>query len=405
MPTKGAERQQALAFIVKGSTIFAGAFAGPYPDTTYIGGALRSTDNGETWAKIDSGFFTGTIFPISVYSLLIIGDSLFAGTSNGVFISSNDGTTWTQASNGIDSDASSRNVQALILDGSNLFAGTSNGIFFSSDHGASWSRRDSGLAYPHYNVLSMTADGSTIFVGIEDGGVYFSNDVGKSWRYYTNYGWSVKCLVTMDSTLFAGVEGVFASTDTTKTWARLDSGLTDTVYHGWFYVEYLAAIDRYLFAGTLENGLYVSSDGGKSWKPANSGLQNPFLPGAWSIGTIGGYLIIGTDRGIYKRSLSEIITSVHNARGIIPKEFFLEQNYPNPFNPGTIISYDLSSGSFVTLEIFDLLGRRIKTLVSSYQRAQRYEVQFNASHFASGIYLYKLTANGNTAVRKMILAK
>jgi len=408
MPTKGAERQLVLSFAIKGSTIFAGASAGPVPDTTYIGGALRSTDYGATWVKIDSGFFTGTIFPIAVYSFAVVGDSLFAGTSNGVFMTSNDGTTWTETSNGIDSDAASRNVQAMLLNGSNLFAGTQNGIFFSSDRGANWSRRDSGLyndVYPHNNVLCMTAEGSVIFASVNDGRIFFSTDTGKSWKYYISNGWSVECLVTMDSTLFAGWVGISASTDTTKSWVHLNSGLTDTVYHNFFYIESVAAVDNYLFAGTLDNGLYASSDQGMSWKAENSGLLYPYVPDVWSIGNIEGYLIIGTSYGVYRRSLSEIITFVRNIHGTVPNDFSLDQNYPNPFNPSTVISYDLSSNSFVTLEIFDLLGKKIRILITGYQNAQHYTIKFDASHFASGIYICKLTVNGNSVVQKMVLEK
>lgn len=88
-----------------------------------------------------------------------------------------------------------------------------------------------------------------------------------------------------------------------------------------------------------------------------------------------------------------------------PEEFILEQNYPNPFNPVTVISYQLSVNSYVTLKIFDILGKEVETLVNEQQQAGSYKVQFNASHLASGVYLYKLQAGSFTAVKKFVFMK
>jgi hypothetical protein len=75
---------------------------------------------------------------------------------------------------------------------------------------------------------------------------------------------------------------------------------------------------------------------------------------------------------------------------IIPKEYSLYQNYPNPFNPTTTIKFDLPKDGLVSLEIFDILGRRITTLVNENRTAGSYEQTFNASSLASGVYVYKL---------------
>lgn len=88
-----------------------------------------------------------------------------------------------------------------------------------------------------------------------------------------------------------------------------------------------------------------------------------------------------------------------------PEEFILEQNYPNPFNPVTVISYQLSVNSYVTLKIFDILGKEVETLVNEQKQAGSYKVQFNASHLASGVYLYKLQAGSFTAVKKFVFMK
>ena len=90
---------------------------------------------------------------------------------------------------------------------------------------------------------------------------------------------------------------------------------------------------------------------------------------------------------------------------IIPKEYSLYQNYPNPFNPNTTIKYDLPKDGLVSLEIFDILGRRITTLVNENRNAGSYEQTFNASSLASGVYVYKLQAGDFISSKKMILLK
>ncbi len=89
----------------------------------------------------------------------------------------------------------------------------------------------------------------------------------------------------------------------------------------------------------------------------------------------------------------------------IPQEITLMQNYPNPFNPTTVINYELSKDGLVTLKVYDVLGREIRTLVSGYMLTGNHTVNFDGAHLPSGIYLYRLTAGGNTAVRKMVLIR
>lgn len=90
---------------------------------------------------------------------------------------------------------------------------------------------------------------------------------------------------------------------------------------------------------------------------------------------------------------------------LVPVEFSLKQNYPNPFNPSTAIEFTLPQGADVKLEIFDVLGRKVETLISEYKDAGNYKVFFNASALPSGVYLYKIDAGTNSSVKKMILMK
>ena len=89
----------------------------------------------------------------------------------------------------------------------------------------------------------------------------------------------------------------------------------------------------------------------------------------------------------------------------IPSEFTLDQNYPNPFNPATKISYGLPKESFVSIKIFDILGKEVMKLVNENKQAGYHQVDFNASNFASGMYFYKIEAGSFVQTRRMMLLK
>ena len=88
-----------------------------------------------------------------------------------------------------------------------------------------------------------------------------------------------------------------------------------------------------------------------------------------------------------------------------PLEYTLEQNYPNPFNPSTVIKYAIPEGGFVTLDVYNLLGEKVASLVNGVQEAGRYEINFDASNLASGIYVYSIKSGSFTSVKKMLLMK
>ncbi len=89
----------------------------------------------------------------------------------------------------------------------------------------------------------------------------------------------------------------------------------------------------------------------------------------------------------------------------LPAEFGLDQNYPNPFNPSTVINYQLPVDSKVRLEVFDMLGRKVSTLVDGEIHAGYHEVNFDARNLASGMYLYRLQTNRQIFTQKMMLIK
>lgn len=108
---------------------------------------------------------------------------------------------------------------------------------------------------------------------------------------------------------------------------------------------------------------------------------------------------------------AQILTPIQEAKNTLPKEYKLEQNYPNPFNPSTTISYEVPQESYVTLKVYDILGREVAALVSGEKPTGQYKVNFNAVNLASGIYFYRIDAKSKTfskeftKVGKMILLK
>jgi len=88
-----------------------------------------------------------------------------------------------------------------------------------------------------------------------------------------------------------------------------------------------------------------------------------------------------------------------------PIEFVLEQNFPNPFNPSTLIKYSIPEDDFVSLNVYNLLGEIVATLVNQTQEAGRYEINFDASDLSSGIYVYNLKSGNLNSGKKMLLMK
>ncbi|MDG5767529.1 PQQ-binding-like beta-propeller repeat protein [Balneolales bacterium ANBcel1] len=117
-----------------------------------------------------------------------------------------------------------------------------------------------------------------------------------------------------------------------------------------------------------------------------------------------------TDKGNNRRtgvqSSDNLITSIDEpGRAEIPEKLSLRQNYPNPFNPVTVIRYDLPEAGEVTLEVFDMLGRRVDVLVNRHQDPGTHRISWDASHLSSGVYLYRLNIGDEVLSRRMTLIK
>ena len=100
-----------------------------------------------------------------------------------------------------------------------------------------------------------------------------------------------------------------------------------------------------------------------------------------------------------------IVEAVDESVELLPMEYALYQNYPNPFNPTTRIRFDLRERSHVLLEVYNILGQKVVTLLDRSMDAGRYNADFDATRLASGVYFYRITANNFTDLKKMILIR
>ena len=147
--------------------------------------------------------------------------------------------------------------------------------------------------------------------------------------------------------------------------------------------------------------------------------SGPFQFKKWTSQYYDYVLIMGTDLNdlmnkkdtaqiFYNRNynLPDSVTTVNNkAHNKLPAEFGLSQNYPNPFNPSTTISFDIPNTSHVTLIVYDVLGRKIKSLVDEVKSPGEYKINWNASGLAGGTYFYRLKAGSFVETKKLVLLK
>ncbi|MFA7361859.1 MAG: T9SS type A sorting domain-containing protein [Candidatus Kapaibacterium sp.] len=158
------------------------------------------------------------------------------------------------------------------------------------------------------------------------------------------------------------------------------------------------------FYSTTNTSNYFTTNGGANW------ISGTEITGAGRLHRVKinnspvGY-IAGQSQRMYKTTNAGGLTGITNNPNVIPSGYSLSQNYPNPFNPSTKINFALSKQGLVTLRIYDVLGREIRTLVNEVKNAGRYTVDINASEFSSGVYFYRLQANDFTDIKRMMLIK
>ena len=385
--------REILCFAKKGSSMLAGT----------NGGLVVSTNNGQSWTNTGGGLpyqNVRALLNVESYSF----DILAGLVSGRISMSTNYGENWT----GFPIDS----VQLPFLadincileksNSSNFLIGTERGAYLLPQYYplSSWISINTGLPSGETKVRAIVENNGEVFVGTNSG-VFRLN--GFSWveknSGLTNT--NVTTLTSFNGNLFAGtaqgsVGGVYVSTDNGDSWIL---SLND----GW--VTSLFNIGSSIFAGSFGNGVWRSTNNGTSWSQINDG----FGGGAYYVMSLGAdnqYLFAGTSASsIWRRPLSQVVTDINDEIIAHPSEFLLGQNYPNPFNPITKIKWQSPESGHQTLKIYDVLGNEVATLVDEIKPAGSYEIDFNASQFSSGLYIYTFQAAKFTSTKKMILIK
>jgi photosystem II stability/assembly factor-like uncharacterized protein len=366
-------------------------YNGNYFAATHGMGIVKSTNNGSDWIMTLGYTFNE--------SLLEFNNILFAGIQQqGVWYTTNNGNNWipTNLNSGF-------YAYPLGKFANKIFTGLAQTqtIYSSTNLGQNWI-----FAYENSTNCYETR-GNMFYIGNYNG-IYTSSDTGKSFLYRAFLNRSILSLkIKDDTTFYAGVKstsvmqgGLFRASDAGITW-----------YPTSLFNVNVNSIDingNYTFAGT-DSGVFVSSNNGLSWRNKSDGL--PALHSVNKILVSNGYIFAGIfDGGIYRRGVSEII-GIQNISTEIPASYSLSQNYPNPFNPSTKIKFSIVSsphgvgGDLVLLKVYDIMGREVQTLVNEDLKAGTYEVTFDGSTQNSGVYFYKLTTDGFTETKRMILLK
>lgn len=158
--------------------------------------------------------------------------------------------------------------------------------------------------------------------------------------------------------------------------------------------------------------LKYDSSGNKIWETTFSVAPTTIEAGAFIAVDDSGYVYVG-GYSVASNGLDYLVikyrqdvgTDITEPISTFPTDYALAQNFPNPFNPRTTIRYSISSSRFVSLIVYDLLGKEVATLVQSVQQAGHHSAEFDASSLSSGVYFYKLTAGNFIETKKLVVLK
>ncbi|MEW5798414.1 MAG: T9SS type A sorting domain-containing protein [Bacteroidota bacterium] len=383
------------------------------PSIAWIGGAngtvLRTTNSGTDWFSVGGG----TIGSGKIYSVDALNDSVaFVTTTHSsstyIFRTTNSGTNWTQVYS-----LSGGFINAIwMLDETTGMAfgdpvGGKFVILKTTDAGQTWNRI---LTEPSANANEYglerslcIRDNTLIWFGTSSGRIIKSTDLGVTWSASTTLLTNGVITVWFNDNsvgLIAGVKsdqtaGLGKSIDSGKSWQIIPGNYRRVTGDG--YKK---------FFGNQGGGslIYQSPDTSFTWtfafnaadiiRDINIRRINSENFG-WAVGST----------GTISRYLENIPTSAEKVTSKIVYDFSLSQNFPNPFNPSTTISYDLPKSEFVTMKVYDMLGREVAVLLNEEKSAGSYTVEWNAHNAASGLYIARMRAGDFAKTIKMTLMK
>jgi hypothetical protein len=210
-----------------------------------------------------------------------------------------------------------------------------------------------------------------------------------------------------------GVISIYASENGGEDWAPVSGNLEENIDGSgcgpsvrWVSILYVE--DRPIYFAGTSVGLFstMDLDGMNTiWAQEGASTIGNVVIDMIDVRQSDGYVVVGTHgNGVYSTYLTELPSGIEEVE-IHPNTFELSQNYPNPFNSKTIINYEIPITSYVELNIYDILGQKVTTLVSERHQAGYHRVEWDADQISSGVYYYLMKASEFQDVKKMILLK
>ena len=214
----------------------------------------------------------------------------------------------------------------------------------------------------------------------------------------TNYLYGVSYIDSTTATIVGTQGKILRTVDGGSTWTQQPSGTTSYFYG-------VSFSDKNTGMAVGENGkILFTTNGGSSW--INKSSHTAYnLYGVVFFDTTRWYAVGGSGTIVRMGDTSVIVTSAPNRRVEIAKLFRLNQNYPNPFNPTTTMSFVLDRQSFVTLRVFDVLGREIETIVNEDLSPGTHSRSWSAYYLPSGVYFYRLEATSVSGEKHEVQTK
>ena len=388
----------------RGSTVFAGTDSGVF----------LSTNDGSSWTSVANSGFTNTI----VSAFTVSDSTIVAGTSKGgVFLSNNNDTSWTAVDSGLPNTfmgmgmwghpaIAKPSVSSLLMYGNTILAGTSRGGVFRSiiNNETNWIAVNSGLTDIMYDITSLAACGNAVFAGTLRSGIYLSTDNGTSWSA-VNSGLTnnlINSLAVSGSNIFAGTRGgVFLSSNNGTSWGAANSGLANN------YIQSLAVSGSNIFAA-INGGFYLSTSNGNSWEAFDAGL--PGFPGppyvyiqSIAVSDSNIFAAINYNK-IWRRSLSEI-SSVNTIKPQheLSKQVTLKILSSSRTNRYVTIEFSLPNSQKVLAKIYNLSGHEIASLVNENPGQGSGRFHWNTRNVAPGCYTVRIQAGSNIYTKSIAI--
>ena len=399
-----------------------------YPDSVYVtarNGFYRSVDGALSWEHVELCYPTCEKVTRSIQIDPIDPDYIYVGLypyggegQGGIYRSTDGGRNWEFFNNGLPPDIYYDEIIAVMRNNENrrLFLTSNNGLYRSDDFGESWTLCEDGLPTCGYfnTIAASPANNNYIYLGekrgYSDQRLYKSIDCGLTWEPISTIdGGIIAHYIACDSfdpyTAYITFDtlGILKTTDGGNRWIDINANLPlDVDYVSMSGIMINPYNPDNIFVCVQGKGIFISNNGGLHWDDFNEGMENSFSSGYPIFDPTDTSRIYLAGHSVW--TITRTPTGIAVDDNILPLGISLS-NYPNPFNARTTISYNLQLPTDVAIDIYDILGRQVETLVNIKQTAGWHKVVWNAESAASGIYFYKLTADGNSDIQKMMLLK